>query len=95
MLHSKQQLYQQTNELIQEYKKFNLEFEKYIDTFESCSTIKREKFIVDQLFRDIQRNYLHIQEHQLQSKLNKAKEKLEQLNLEFLKGMLNNGFFIK
>lgn len=95
MLHSNKKLYQQTTDLIKEYREFDLEFEKYINQLESCSSIKRDKFIVDQLFRDIQKNYAHIDEQQLDIKLNKAKEKLEKLNIEFLKGMLNNGFFIK
>lgn len=95
MLHSNQVLYKKTQQLLDEYKKFNLEFEKYIEKFESCSAIKREKFIVDQLFYDIQKNYIHIDQCVLEDKLNKAKEKLEHINIKFLKGMLNNGFFIE
>jgi len=77
-----------------EYKKFSSEFEKYIVNFNSCSAIKRKKFIVDQLFYDLQ-NHTRIHEEQLEFKVNNARDKLEQLNIEFLKGMLNNGFFVK
>lgn len=77
-----------------EYKQFSAEFNKHIVKFKSTSAIKKKKFVVDQLFLDLQ-NHNRIQEEQLEFKVNNARDKLEQLNIEFLKGMLNNGFFVK
>ena len=54
MLHSN--LQKRTVKLINEYNKFNSDFNNHIDRFESCSDIKKQKFIVDQLFQDLQQN---------------------------------------
>ncbi|MDB4378544.1 hypothetical protein N9Z41_02110 [bacterium] len=91
MLHSS--LQEQTVNLINEYNKFNIDFNNHIETFESCSDIKKQKFIVDQLIRDLQQNYMQINQKQLSDKLNNASLKLEDVNMSFLRGMLNNGFF--
>ena len=91
MLHSN--LQKRTVKLINEYNKFNSDFNNHIDRFESCSDIKKQKFIVDQLFQDLQQNYMQINHKQLNDKLNNATLKLEGLHMSFLQGMLNNGFF--
>ena len=91
MLHSK--LQKQTINLINEYNKFNSDFNTHIDRFTSCSDIKKQKFIVDQLFQDLQQNYKQINQEQLYDKLNNATLKLEGVHMSFLQGMLNNGFF--
>ena len=91
MLHSR--LKKRTVKIINEYNKFNLDFNRHIDNCESCSAIRKQKFLVDQLFRDLQQNYMHINQKQLADKLNNAQSKLEDVNMSFLKGMLNNGFF--
>ena len=91
MLHSK--LKQRTINLINEYNKFNSDFNNHIHRFEICSDIKKQKFVLDQLFEDLQQNYMQINQKQLHDKLNNATLKLEGVHMSFLQGMLNNGFF--
>ena len=91
MLHSK--LQKQTINLINEYNNFNTDFNNHIHRFRSCSDIKKQKFVLDQLLEDLQQNYMQINQEQLYDKLNNATLKLEGVHMSFLQGMLNNGFF--
>lgn len=82
------------DKLIKEYKTFSLEFDKHITEFKQFGAMKQKKFILDQLFNDLQ-NYSRIHPTQRKNKVNNAKICLEELHMDFLKGMLNNGFFTK
>lgn len=82
------------DKLIQEYKAFSKDFDKHITNFKDLGAMKQKKFILDQLFNDLQ-NYSRINPDQLKNKVNNAKVCLEELHIDFLKGMLNNGLFTK
>lgn len=82
------------DKLIKEYKTFSKEFDKHIIDFRDIGVMKQKKFILDQLFNDLQ-NYSRIDTPQVKKKVNNAKVCLEELHMDFLKGMLNDGFFTK
>ena len=66
----------------------------HIVNFKSIGVMKQKKFVLDQLFNDLE-NHSRVHPKQVKDKVNNARVCLEELHIDLLKGMLNNGFFTK
>ena len=82
------------NKLTREYKTFCKDFDAHIVNFKSIGVMKQKKFVLDQLFNDLE-NHSRIHPNQHKNKVNNARVCLEELHIDLLKGMLNDGFFTK
>jgi len=80
--------------LTNEYKVFCKDFDTHIVNFKSIGVMKQKKFVLDQLFNDLE-NHSRVHPKQVKDKVNNARVCLEELHIDLLKGMLNNGFFTK
>lgn len=85
----------QALELVSDYKKFVKEYNNYIKSIADESTesvtFKRKKFLVDQLVDDLNRSHKKVDAGVFNQKLVNTQIKLDEIKVDFLKGMLNDG----
>ena len=89
-------------EILAEYNKFSKEYSKYVTTLTEdddenpdCIKFKQQKHTLDQLADDLNRSFKKVSSNVFDKKITNTERKLEQVKVDFMKGMLNNGFLIK
>ena len=85
----------QALDIISEYNKFTKEYNNYIESIsdesEESVTFKRKKFLLDQLVQDLNRSHKKVDPRVFEKKLVNTQIKLDEMKVDFLKGMLNDG----
>lgn len=95
----KHEIQKQAVDIVFEHKRFTKEFNEYIETLtdESKQSLefRRKKFLLDQLVEDLHRSFKKVNKDVFDTKVSNAQNKLDELRVDFLKGMLNDGLSIK
>ena len=89
-------------EILAEYNKFSKEYSKYVTALTeednentNCVKFKQQKHTLYQLADDLNRSFKKVSSNVFDKKITNTERKLEQVKVDFMKGMLNNGFLIK
>lgn len=82
-----------------EYNKFTKDYNTFLTSLKDDSSasldFKRNKYLLDQLAEDLNRSFNRVKADVFNKKITNTKNKLEDVKVEFMKGMLNDGFSVK
>ena len=89
----------QAVDILFEYNKFTKEYNNYIESISDESdesvVFRRKKHLLDQLVQDLTRSHKKVDPVVFAKKLVNTQTKLDEIKVDFLKGMLNDGLPIK